>query len=297
VKSAFRTLQIAFMLSVLITGFGIGHVIGYPSAARGNSNLSQSSLGTDPPEPVFLNQSFEAETPGTIPSNWYVTYPQYGTIIVDGTGIGGVGRCAMIIDNSSVGNPCPYTYFPEQVNTIGVSFAMKPTNNSGTNTVIEVFVDDGNFNGANIIFQNGKIGYRQKDGSIFNLRDSYIPDRWYRIRLVLNIPHNVYNIHIDDHLEAIGAQFFGACNELHRIVFNETSGYDGLVLPVAYIDDLLGRKCIEIPRDYATIQEGIDAANESDIVYATGQRTYYESIVITKSIELEGEDMSTTVID
>ncbi len=50
------------------------------------------------------------------------------------------------------------------------------------------------------------------------------------------------------------------------------------------------------PGNYTTIQAGIDAANAGDTVFVYS-RTYYECIIINKTINLIGERMDTTIID
>lgn len=296
-KSALRSLLMAFLLSIMVVIPDVSRVIVFSGNSSSNADSLERSPTIYPPNRVFLNQTFDSETIGKIPDSWYITNSQYGNITVANGGYGSTRNSMMIVDNSSVGSPSPYRYFAQQTKTIGISFAIKPTNNSGSNTVVEIFVDDGSLNGACIIFKDGKIGYRQGYGGIITLRSSYVPNRWYAIKLILNIPRNVYNVYIDDHLEAAVEGFLGACTQLNRIVFNETSGQDGLLQPVAYVDEILGRQVIEIPRDYSTIQEGVNAANPNDVVFVTGSRTYYESVSIAKSIELVGEDTGITVID
>ena len=52
-----------------------------------------------------------------------------------------------------------------------------------------------------------------------------------------------------------------------------------ILLSVCYAD------VIHVPADYSTIQEGIDAANQDDIVVVS-PATYEENIVIDKTITL-----------
>jgi parallel beta-helix repeat protein len=53
---------------------------------------------------------------------------------------------------------------------------------------------------------------------------------------------------------------------------------------------------IIVPNDYPTIQEAINNANEGDTIYVkTG--TYYENVVVNKTVSLIGEDRNTTIID
>jgi len=58
---------------------------------------------------------------------------------------------------------------------------------------------------------------------------------------------------------------------------------------IIYVDDNGGV-------DYTTIQDGINAANSGDTVFVYNG-TYYENIVIAKTIKLIGEDKKTTIID
>jgi len=53
---------------------------------------------------------------------------------------------------------------------------------------------------------------------------------------------------------------------------------------------------IEVPKDYGTIQAAINAADEGDTIFVYS-RTYYENVVVNKTISLIGEDKITTVID
>jgi len=53
---------------------------------------------------------------------------------------------------------------------------------------------------------------------------------------------------------------------------------------------------ITVPDDYATIQEAIDNANEGGTVFVRNG-TYYENLVVNKTVSLTGEDRISTIIN
>jgi parallel beta-helix repeat protein len=53
---------------------------------------------------------------------------------------------------------------------------------------------------------------------------------------------------------------------------------------------------IVVPDDYSTIQEAINNAVDGDII-SVKARTYYEHVVVNKTVSLVGEDADTTIID
>lgn len=53
---------------------------------------------------------------------------------------------------------------------------------------------------------------------------------------------------------------------------------------------------IVVPDDYPTIQEAINSADEGDAIFVKGG-TYYENLVINKTVSLVGEDRETTIVD
>jgi len=53
---------------------------------------------------------------------------------------------------------------------------------------------------------------------------------------------------------------------------------------------------ITVPNDYPTIQEAINAASEGDIINVK-PGTYYENVVLNKTLSLVGENPETTIID
>lgn len=302
-KSVLRVVLTIFLLTTLIVSIEGNNGVFFGISVSKAKSSETSPTVISPLNRVFINQSFDSEPVGSIPTNWTVSYPQYGNISVVNSvwyGSGATGKSAAILDGYTDSNPVPYRLFPQQTNTVVISFAIRPTSNIGVKQTIEVFVDDGSFNGACIVFKNGQIGCETKNFGFNVLRNSYVPDTWYRIKLILNVQQNIYSVSIDGHLVQANAAFTGTCTQIQRIVFNETSGQNGQLLPVAFIDEILGVQGIEIPTDYGTIQEGINAASQGDLIFVTKQRTYLESITIPigkDGIWLYGEDVNTTIID
>ena len=298
-KSALRVVLILLLVNTLLMSTYAVQEIASTARFSENPGTFESARAVSLPNRTVLIQTFDDGTVGAVPKGWTVTSSSSGNFVVDDTVYrGSKGKSAKLLDNSTESSPQPYVTFTGQNGTIVVSFAIRLSNNSGGDTVFEVYVDDGNFKGSNIIFKNGKIGYRAWGSSIVTLRSSYIPERWYSIKIIMNVPKNTYNIHIDDHLEAINAVFTGQCTQIQRIVINETSGPPSL--PVGYLDDLDVREGLVIPKDFPTIQEGVNAASPGDTVFVTRQRTYFEQVTIPptkKGVWLVGEDPQTTTID
>lgn len=261
----------------------------------------------DPPlnPRIVFQQNFDNESSGQIPNGWTVlkASPTVGNFTVDNSTDYVVqgNNSAKFVDDSTVDSPIAYRNFTQQNGTIIVSFAVSLPNRAGNHTGLEVSVDDGGFNGANIIFGDGVVQYSDGSSGLVTLRSSYVANRWYRIKFVMNMRDNIYNIHVDEHLEVAGARFNGSCNQVHRIAITEFSPPNppGSRLSIGYIDDIEARVGIIIPTDFPTIQQGIDAASPGDVVYVT-RRIYFENITILPKqtgIWLIGENVSTTVID
>jgi parallel beta-helix repeat protein len=100
---------------------------------------------------------------------------------------------------------------------------------------------------------------------------------------------------LDDCLEIRNANFTGPTDHVRRLAIRESSKFGN---STAYIDQVIGYDCIRVPEDFPTIQQGIDAAAPGQGVYVSPDRTYFESIVINKTLELiGGNDSMHAVID
>lgn len=293
-KNVVRTL---ILIHILVLAFNVAHVTTFGV----NSNTCFAAPDSPSTNPnIILSQDFNGETTGTVPQNWNLLAPWSGDFTVDDkVHYGQSGKSAKLIANSTEDFPSPFRDFIRQTGTIVVTFAIMLSNNTGNNTGLEVFVDDGYFAGSDILFkEDGTIRYRDREDNLLVLREYYVPNRWYRVKMIINVPDNVYNIYIDDHLEAVNVGFTSATNQINRIIIAETpASFVRLLQPIAHIDDVEIRKSIKIPDDFPTIQEGIDAANPGDTIYVGKNRVYFENLVINKTVSLVGEDRNTTVID
>jgi len=54
---------------------------------------------------------------------------------------------------------------------------------------------------------------------------------------------------------------------------------------------------IWVPDNYTTIQEAINNADEGETIFVRANKTYYEHVVINKTVSLVGENPNTTIID
>jgi nitrous oxidase accessory protein len=68
------------------------------------------------------------------------------------------------------------------------------------------------------------------------------------------------------------------------------------VLAVAQFAETANAETIIVPADYATIQEAINAATTGDTILV-GNGTYYENVILNKTVTLVGEDTASTIID
>ncbi|MGA2309903.1 MAG: NosD domain-containing protein [Candidatus Bathyarchaeia archaeon] len=251
---------------------------------------------------TFFLQNFDNETAGGVPNAWVVNPASVGSFTVDSTTDFAVpgGNSAKFVDNSTTDAVTAFRYFTQQNGTIVFSFSVTMPYNTGNHTGLEVSVDDGSFDGSNIIFKDGAIQYFDGHSGLVTL-SSYVSNVWYRIKFVMNVPFNTYDIHIDDHLDVAGAAFNGSCSQVQRMTITEYSppSPPGSLLPIGYIDDIEGRGVIIVPTDFPTIQAAIDAASPGDVVYVT-PRIYFDSVTIgpeKSGIWLVGQDVSTTIVD
>jgi parallel beta-helix repeat protein len=90
--------------------------------------------------------------------------------------------------------------------------------------------------------------------------------------------------------------------QLHVANYQYASKYDAKTIMefVLFGDPTLriynGPETLKVPDDYATIQGAINSAYDGDTIFVRNG-TYYENVVVNKTVSLIGEDKSTTIID
>lgn len=95
-----------------------------------------------------------------------------------------------------------------------------------------------------------------------------------------------------------GTEVFAANDEhltIGKVGLNAHSFISGAS---AFFDDfkVLSISRIVVPDDYPTIQDAINHANEGDTIYVK-PGTYYEHIIVNKTVSLIGENRSNTILD
>ena len=112
----------------------------------------------------------------------------------------------------------------------------------------------------------------------------------------------MYNISVtnDWGMTKYGRTYYWSVNVTDNSTWtNETYHFSTktVVVDVAYVDDDFNESTPGWGYDhFDKIQDGIDSVNESGTVYVYNG-TYYENLVVNKSITLIGEDKNTTIID
>lgn len=185
---------------------------------------------------VILDQNFDSEDTGSVPSGWSITNSAFGDLSVDNSKYYGLsGNSARFDDNSSSGYPLPYRPFPAQSTLpISVEFALMKKDIAGVDDGAFMFyVDDGTYSGGNVYLKLWQEGVYYYDGAAHYI-GNYAYNTWYKFNLIIDIPNNTYDIYRDGDLLASGASFRGSPTYLNRVCFGATTA--GIV--EGYLDDL-----------------------------------------------------------
>ncbi len=181
-----------------------------------------------------FSQAFDDKPTGSAPQGWVVDNPNACSLTVNDTVYyGSGGKSARYADLASY--PGGYSYvgraFDDQHGSLMLSFAMMAEDPD----CLMLYIDDGTVHGANIYFMPyGKLAYY--DDALWHDICPFSIGTWYRIKMVIDIPKNTYDIYVDDSLKVQGAHFrgFGLATNLNRIEF----GCNSYETPVGYIDEI-----------------------------------------------------------
>lgn len=204
---------------------------------------------------TILSQDFDDEPTGSVPQGWTVENPQICSLKVnEAVYYGSSGKSARYVDSVQGDYSLVGRNFAHQTGSLILEFSMRmDVPDPEWPSPLTFYIDDGtripkdpNQKGANVYFgidgegnRNNAISYF--DGAAHYLRPmSY--DTWYRIKMVINITANTYDIYIDGSVEAEGVHFLqwgGTVTQLSRIQFGcsggKFSGYiDDITIRIAY---------------------------------------------------------------
>jgi hypothetical protein len=185
---------------------------------------------------TILSQSFDDEPTGSVPQGWVLGNPSVCSLAVNDTvHYGGSGKSARYADMASYpgGAAEVARTFEDQHGLLVLSFALM----AEVPQYFMFYVDSDHeiYHGANVYFMPyGYIAYYDDFGWHDLLPFSV--NTWYRIKMVIDIPKNTYDIYVDDALRAQGARFryFGQATHLNRINF----GGNSWEMPIGFIDEI-----------------------------------------------------------
>lgn len=185
---------------------------------------------------IILDQDFDLEVTGSVPSGWSIANPAFGNLAIDeAVYYGSSGKSARFDDISGSGYPLPYCLFPAQSTLpISVEFALMKKDIAGVDDgAFTLYIDDSSYNGGNVYLKLWQEGLYYYDGTAHYIGD-YAYDTWYKFNLNIDIPNNSYDIYRDGNLLVGGAPFRGSTTYLNRVCFGGTT--PGIV--EGYLDDL-----------------------------------------------------------
>jgi len=182
---------------------------------------------------TIFSQNFDEEPTGSVPPGWIVKNPEICSLEVnEAVRYGDSGKSARYADLSYVTASYVGTTFSSQNDLLELEFALR----AEIPEYLMVYVTEGSsVYGANIYFTPyGRFAYYDYSG--WHYLRAFSINTWYRIKMVIDIPANTYDIYIDDLLEVTEAHFrgFGAVTQLNTIHF----GGNSREMPVGYIDEI-----------------------------------------------------------
>jgi len=184
---------------------------------------------------TVLSQNFDNEPTGSIPQGWTVENPNICSLTVDDSiYYGASGKSAHYEDN--VSSPTGYAFvgtsFEAQSGAFVLSFAVMAENPD----YFHVYVDDGDWHHAANVYFRPDLTLAYYDDFGYHYFGSFSPNTWYKVKMVVDVRSNTYDIYMNDALMVKGALFrgFGKATQLHRFIFNLNS----METSSGYIDDI-----------------------------------------------------------
>jgi galactosylceramidase len=184
-------------------------------------------VDTADPYTLFA-ENFENMAPGQAPSGWTVNTPNNTGCAVEtlaGT------KCLRIVDDSTDVAASAIKTFDAEASYLSVEFNYRAEQTGrwfrafildGSTSVIEIY--DSNENG---------LCYRNHSAADIKIMDIN-PNRWYALRLDIDIAGNLFNVYVDGDLKHENGTFRRAGARIDGIRFESGGGFTG----TAYFDDI-----------------------------------------------------------
>jgi hypothetical protein len=202
---------------------------------------------TTPPIKVIFEDNFNSEVTGVVPSKWTVTEPTDTDVSIDDSiYLGTNGKSAKLQDNSPAGTPNMLTKIGTQTGRFWyeVSIRLAQTNQiTGAAYLSDSKTPGGRFGidnlGVSVTFWNdGYIKYNDNDNDLASWKNvqTYEVDKWYIVKVLVDVPNQKISLYIDDELKVTDAKFRYPVTSLDQISFG---GRVELPASTFWIDNVL----------------------------------------------------------
>jgi uncharacterized protein YcfL len=192
------------------------------------TTTTNATVTVTPTPKVIFSDDFNSEVTGAVPSKWTVIKPSDTDISIDGTVYFGTsGKSAKIQDNSSTEVPIINKTIASQTGRFWYEISLRLMQ---TNQIIGgVYIGNSSVSGGRYGIENlgvsitfwsdGYIKYNDNDNDLLSWKNiqTYQADKWYTIKVLVDVPNQRFNIYIDDVLKLTDVKFRYPMTSLDQI--------------------------------------------------------------------------------
>jgi len=187
-----------------------------------------TATATSPASKVIFADDFNNETNGANPSKWTVVEPEGTDLSIDDTVYFGTsGKSARMQDTSATGAPSINRIIGTQTGKFWyqISIRLAQTNQIiggayiGTSTVPAGTYGIENLGVSIAFWSDGYIKYNDNDNNLLSWQNvqAYQADKWYTIKILVDVPNQRINLYIDDVLKLTDIRFRYPVTSLDQI--------------------------------------------------------------------------------